>query len=139
MAQREIFKRLAFAAAALLGAAAISTLAGAAGFFYWMSLGELVSDRSKGERTVVVALSNEKEVGDAMEGVCRTGGGLEAGKLIRAGKLVIVPGGTLISLREHGSLYKEFSMTSFRFRSGAWKGHDGWTCPGSTALYHPYP
>lgn len=140
---KKTFKLLTIITAGIF-TAALALLAAGAMFFYFMSLGKLVSDPLNGG--VIVALSNERDVAGVMRGVCMGGQAPGTSRspnpqvegLIRAGKLVIVPSGTLISVRENGSLYNGFSMTTFRFRSGALSGRNGWTCPGSTALDHPY-
>jgi hypothetical protein len=110
---KKIFKLLTIIAVGIF-AAAHTLLAAGATFFYFMSLGKLVSDPLNG--TLIVALSNEREVADVMPGICVGGQAPGTSRLpnpqveglIRAGKLVIVPSGTLISVRESGSLTMVF-------------------------------
>ena len=131
--------------AKIVGLTLVATLvvavAGLISFFYYMSVGELISFPPGGK--VTVAFSDEADVEQVLLDICHvfpseehapTDRRIEYAKLLAAGRLVQVPDGTPIILRLRGE-----RITQFRFRSGAWKGREGRACSGSVVLNHAYP
>ena len=121
---KKIFKLLTIIAVGIF-AAAHTLLAAGATFFYFMSLGKLVSDPLNG--TLIVALSNEREVADVMPGICVGGQAPGTSRLPNPQVEVADPRrkvgdrsqwDTHLRSGERQS-YNGFSMTTFRFRSGA--------------------
>lgn len=126
--------------ATLIGAIVLAALA-LVSFFYYMSLGELISSPRGGN--VTVAFSDEPDVTRVFGEICHvfpseertpTERRVEYDSLLAAGRLVQVPDGTPITVNVLGG-----PVTHFRFRSGRWKGREGRACSGAVILHHAYP
>jgi len=117
-------------------------------FFNYMAEGELYSHPS-GSR-ITVAFSSSDDVNQVMRDICQSGPSDERlptvtkdlyEKLLAGGILAQVPYRTPVNVHENGGFRGTTlaGLTRFRFENGPWKGKDGWTCPHSVTLFHPYP